>query len=179
MSFHAARFEARESADGCLLLLDQQDRTRWDNALIREGLRWLTQAARGDELSTYHLEAAIASEHCLASAFAATNWPRILELYDLLVSLRPTAIHRLNRAIALAYVHGPQAGIAALSQIDPSEVPKTYYFLDAVLGELHRRAGNPHAARRHFERALQQALLPPEQELLRSRLASTYQPSDD
>jgi RNA polymerase sigma-70 factor (ECF subfamily) len=172
MCFHVARFDARESDDGRLLLLDQQDRSRWDRDAIHAGLRWLWESGRGEQLSPYHLEAAIAAEHCLAATFAETNWPRILGFYNLLVGLRPTPVHRLNRGIAVAFVHGPLAGLRALAQIDPSEFPSDYYLWDSALGELHRRAGHLEDARRHLARAIELTNSPQEQEMLRTRLES-------
>jgi RNA polymerase sigma-70 factor (ECF subfamily) len=170
MSFQAARFDARLHASGDLVLLPDQDRTRWDRGLIHQGVRWLAAAAEGDELSTYHLEAGIAGEHSLAADFAATNWNRILQLYDLLVQIHPTPVHRLNRAIAIAYAHGPQAGLNALGAIPWSEIPQNYYLFDAALGELHRRAGQFEQAQNHLQRAIELTASPPEQRLLAARL---------
>ncbi len=172
MLLHAARFATRETADGRLLLLDEQDRREWDRGLIGQGLKWLAESAQGDALSIYHLEAGIAAEHALAETFADTNWPRILQLYDLLIRVQPSAVHRLNCGIAVAFVHGPQAALNAIAQIPAAEIPTNYHLWDATLGELHRRAGHGPAAREHFERALQRSPSPAEQALLRARLAS-------
>lgn len=170
MSLHAVRFASRESVDGEILLLEEQDRSAWDGDLLRQGLAWMGESARGDSLSIYHLEAGIAAEHCRATSFSETNWPRILHLYDLLVTVQPSAIHRLNRGIAVAYVHGPQAGLNALAQVDPNDIPPNYYLWDSTLGELHRRAGNRDDARHHFQIALGATKSRAEQELLRTRL---------
>ena len=170
MCLHIARFDAREGDDGRLLLLEEQDRAKWNQDFIHAGLRWLWESGVGNELSPYHLEAGIAAEHSLAASFAETNWPRILQLYNLLVKSWPTPIHRLNRGIAVAFVHGPQAGLSALAQIAPDEFPPGYHLWDAALGELHRRAGNLGDARRHLRRAIERTASPSEQELLRSRL---------
>lgn len=168
MCFHAARLNARESADGRLLLLDEQPRESWDGELIARGLAWLRESASGDELSPFHLEAAIASEHCLAPTFRATNWARVVELYDLLVASWPTVVHRLNRAVAVAYAHGAQAGLNALAHVH--DAPKEYHLWDAVLGELHRRNGDLTRARAHLTRALQLVKTELERRLIEARL---------
>lgn len=172
MAFHSARFDARtdDAEADRMVLLERQDRSRWHYGRINNGLQWLVESAAGDDLTTYHLEAGIAAEHCLAASFEATNWPLILHHYDLLIRLRPSVVHSLNRAIAVAYVHGPQAGLNALEQVDQSEIPANYYLWDAALGELHRRAGHNAVARRHLERASQLTASPQERELLRGRL---------
>lgn len=176
MAFHAARLEARTTAAACgeVVLLEQQDRLQWDSKLIAAGFRWFAASAEGDQLSTYHLEAGIAAEHCLAPKFERTNWPRIVEMYDRLQELRPSAIQALNRAIALAYARGPQAGLDALERVEPRLIPASYYLWDATKGELHRRLGNREAARRHLIRALELTPSSQERALLESRIASLH-----
>ncbi|HVJ82167.1 MAG TPA: DUF6596 domain-containing protein, partial [Planctomycetia bacterium] len=169
MHFHAARFAAREDEAGRMLLLEHQDRGLWDQAKIGAGLAWLSRSARGDELSRFHLEAGIAAEHCLAATFGATDWPRILMQYDLLVKVAPTPIHRLNRAIALAHVDGPAAGLAAIRAV--ADAPAAYHLWEAALGELESRAGNVRAARAHFSRARELAPTHSEQALLDRKIA--------
>ncbi len=172
MVFQSARFAARLQSPNEPVLLPKQDRSRWDRALIGEGVRWLRSAAEGDELSPYHLEAAIAAEHCLAPRFEETPWLRIVERYDLLMQIQPTPIHQLNRAIALAYAHGPQAGLKSLLDINWDDVPRNYFLFDAALGELHRQVGQFELAQHHLRRAL--SLNPPraERQWLHSRLAA-------
>ncbi len=172
MAFQAARFGARLQSTEEVVLLPDQNRSLWDRAMINQGVRWLASSADGDELSAYHLEAGIAAEHCLAATFAATNWTRILHLYDLLVRVQPSPVHALNRAIAISYLHGPQAGLNALSSISWDGIPKGYYLFDAALGELHRRVGHFDVAKVHLERALERTTSPFEQRLLRTRLAA-------
>ena len=171
MLFHAARFPARQDDHGRLVLLDQQDRSRWNQALFRYARAWLTRSARGAELSTYHLEAAIAAEHCAATTFAATDWRRIVELYDLLCGRDPDWLHALNRAVAVAHLHGPLAGLRGLlaARCDGAE---RYSHWHAALGELHRRCGDHTAARRHFAQALELAGNEREREFLRENLVS-------
>ncbi|HYH65828.1 MAG TPA: sigma-70 family RNA polymerase sigma factor [Urbifossiella sp.] len=169
MLFHAARFPARQDDEGRLVLLAQQDRSRWDQSVIREARAWLTRSARGNELTAYHLEAAIAAEHCAAATFVATDWRRIVELYDLLCGRDPGWLHALNRAVAVAHLHGPQAGLRGLlaARCDGAE---RYSHWHAALGELHRRCGDDVAARRHFAEALELAGNDREREFLRGKL---------
>jgi RNA polymerase sigma-70 factor (ECF subfamily) len=171
MLFHAARFDARMDQHGCLLLLDEQDRSRWDLSLIRRACEYLAQSAQGDALSCYHLEAGIAMHHCKARSFADTDWPVIVRHYDLLIQLQRSPVYLLNRAIALAHVEGPRAGIAALEEIRDLPQMRDYPLLDATLGELHRRAGDLAQAASHWRSALQKTRSPQDRQLLERRLA--------
>ena len=117
----AARFESRMSADGQLQLLEDQDRSKWNAERIAIGFFWLERSARGDELSRYHLEAAIVAEHCRSPEFGRTDWKRILELYSMLCARSGNWVHELNRAIAIGQVHGAQAGLTALLAASPPE----------------------------------------------------------
>jgi predicted RNA polymerase sigma factor len=109
-----ARRPARTGPDGGLVPLAEQDRTRWDRSLIAEGLAVLTDALRRTPIGRYQLQAAIAAVHDEAATVEDTDWPQILGLYDLLRELDPAPMVRLNRIVALAMVHGPRAGLAAL-----------------------------------------------------------------
>src|SRR6185437_13176324 len=123
MCFHAARFDARVAVDGTIVLLEQQDRSFWNWGDVREGMAWLARSAAGDELTRYHIEAGIAWEHCRAPTFADTDWRRVAELYDTLYSLAPSPLHALNRAVAEAYLHGPDAGLERLAAVAEEDVP--------------------------------------------------------
>lgn len=162
MLLHAGRLQSRISTTGSLVLLDEQDRNLWDWELLRTGCTWLERAATGDVLSKYHLEAAIAAEHCQSFSFAATNWQVIDRYYVLLYQMEPTAIHALNRSIAMAYVSSPRAAIAWLMQQHPEGAPAGYHHWPAAVGELHRRMGDTATARGYFEKAL--AMSPPSTE---------------
>lgn len=153
MSFHAARFDTRVDEAGEIVLLEDQDRSRWDGARIAAGLRLLEQASESNEISTYHLEAAIAAHHCTARSFQDTDWTGILGLYDLLIGLKPSPVYQLNRAIVLAKVKGPAAGIDIVEQLRKEQTLKNYHLLDATLGQLHVDAGDPASAREAFLRA--------------------------
>jgi RNA polymerase sigma-70 factor (ECF subfamily) len=172
MCFHAARFDARVDGMGGLLLLEEQDRSRWDRALVERGVQHLARSARGDAPSRYHVEAGIAAEHCLAPSFAQTNWEEIVRLYDVLERIAPSPLAVLNRAIALAEWKGADAGLAAIEAIDAPPWLVGYYLWDATLGELHRRRGDHERALAHTERALAAAPTNPEKALLERRLRS-------
>lgn len=168
--FHAARFDARVDAMGGLLLLDEQDRSRWDRELIGRGLDHLGRSARGETPSRYHVEAGIAAEHCLAPSFAETRWEEIVRLYELLERIAPSPLNVLNRAIALAEWKGPDAGLAALDAIEAPSWLRGYYLWDATLGELHRRRGDLDRALAHTTRALAGAPTRAEKALLERRI---------
>jgi RNA polymerase sigma-70 factor (ECF subfamily) len=175
MLLHAARFDARLNHQGELLLLEEQDRTKWDLRIIHEGLIWLGRSGEGNMLSRYHLEAAIAAEHCIAPTFAETNWPRIVAFYEKLYELAPTPVHALNRAIAVAHVHGPQAGLASLLPQENDSL-RGYQYWHASLGELHRRLGQTDQARQHFTSALRLTTSQAERDLLLKRLVQCDEP---
>lgn len=154
MHLHAARMPARQNESGGLLLLEEQDRTLWDLSQIEIGLEWLGRAAQGQSFSRYHAEAAIAAEHCLARTFGETRWERIVECYELLERLGPSALHTLNRAVALAECRGPAAALAVLDGLAPPSWLAGSYLWSAVLADLHSRAGHDALAEQHRAAAL-------------------------
>jgi RNA polymerase sigma-70 factor (ECF subfamily) len=158
--FHAARLPGRVDDDGGLVQLEIQDRSRWDAELIASGFHFLDKSAMGNELSEYHLEAAIASLHCAAPTYEDTDWGRILELYDVLYRLRPSPVVALNRAVAVGKVLGPEAGLAELGEIPDLAKLKDYPFYPAVLGEFHLLAGRPAEAEKYFQEAVRLARSP-------------------
>jgi predicted RNA polymerase sigma factor len=157
MHLHAARSCARQDGTGGQLLLEEQDRTQWDAHEIQVGLSWLARSAQGDVFSRYHAEAGIAAEHCLAPALSATRWQRIVECYALLEQLAPSAIHTLNRAVAVAEWRGPAAGLAVLAELEPPAALASSHLWSAVLADLHARCGDDELAEQHRARALQAA----------------------
>jgi RNA polymerase sigma-70 factor (ECF subfamily) len=163
MLLTAARFPSRIGEDGDLLRLDDQDRSKWDQPLIARGLMELVTAAQGSELSEYHLQAGIAAIHCTAADYASTDWAQILRHYDELERIKPSPIVALNRAVAVAHVHGPQAGLEAVAAIPQRDRLESHYLLHAVEGELHWRMKNHRAAAESFRRALKLAHVGPEQ----------------
>lgn len=157
MHLHSARMTARQDAAGGLLLLEEQDRSLWDQVQIQHGLSWLARSAEGDAFSRYHAEAGVAAEHCLAPSFGATRWDRIVACYELLERLAPSALHTLNRALAVAQWQGPAAGLAVLDGLAPPSWLAGSYLWAAVLADLHRRCGHTELAERHRAAALASA----------------------
>ncbi|HVK08004.1 MAG TPA: sigma-70 family RNA polymerase sigma factor, partial [Gemmataceae bacterium] len=172
MCFHRARFDARVALDGAIVLFEHQDRGAWNWADVREGMAWLARSAAGDELTRYHVEAGIAWEHCRAPAFADTDWGRIAELYDTLERIAPSPLHALNRAVAEAHLHGPQAGLDRLAAVRPENIPVRYPAWHAVIGELYYRLGRHAAAERAWREALRWTTARTDQEFLRQRLVA-------
>jgi RNA polymerase sigma factor (sigma-70 family) len=172
MLFQAARLPARTDALGDLLLLEEQDRSLWDRSMIHLGLLHLERAARGDKLSVYHLQAEIAATHSTTEHFTLTNWENILALYDLLREKQPTPVVLINRAIALAQIEGPLAGLNALKAIPVDSQLERYPFLHAAEGEFHRRLGHLSEAEISFHRALDFARTEPQQRFLLRKLAA-------
>lgn len=154
MHLHRARMPARQDGAGGLLLLEEQDRGLWNTSEVAAGLAWLARSATGTTFSRYHAEAGIAAEHCLAPTFAETRWERIVDCYALLEQLAPSALHRLNRALALAELQGPGAGLKLLEGLAPPSWLIGSYLWSAVLADLHRRAGNSTEAQRYRTTAL-------------------------
>jgi RNA polymerase sigma-70 factor (ECF subfamily) len=173
MHLHAGRLAARQDGAGGLLLLEEQDRTLWDTARIQLGMDWLARAANGAVFSRYHAEAAIAAEHCLAPSFAETRWQEIVELYSMLERVAPSPLHTLNKAVAVAEWQGPIAALSVLHDLVPPSWLVGSYLWDAVLSDLHRRAGNAEVAEQHCERALGSAPTEAVRNLLQRRLAPT------
>jgi RNA polymerase sigma factor (sigma-70 family) len=171
MHLHAARLAARLNGEGGLLLLEEQDRSLWQRDRMGVGAQWLARAASGEVFSRFHAEAGIAAEHCFAASFEQTRWQKIAELYSILERVSPSPLHTLNRAVATAEWQGPEAGLAILEGLAPPSWLVGSYLWDAVLGDLHRRAGNPELAQLHRERALASAPTKAVRELLQRRLA--------
>ncbi|MDP9374168.1 MAG: sigma-70 family RNA polymerase sigma factor [Chloroflexota bacterium] len=172
MLLQASRLPARLDAGGDLLLLEDQDRARWDRRMIALGLQALARSATGDELTEYHLQAEIAARHAVAPSYTATDWPRILDAYDALVRLTPSPVVALNRAVAVAMVRGPRAGLAEVARVRAAGggTIDGYYLLHATAAELHRRAGDPGGGRDGFERALRLVATGPERRFLTRKL---------
>lgn len=170
MLLNAARLSARTDSEGNILRLKEQNRSRWDKPMLARGMFHLAQSANGAEISAYHLQAGIAACHCAARDAKATDWRQILSLYDRLVELDDSPIVALNRAVAVANVHGPAAGMAAAKSLRGRKELQSYYLLYAVLGEFEAQLHRPEAAANYFRQALKQTGTTSEQHLLRKRL---------
>ena len=170
MYLNAARLSARTDAEGHILRLKEQNRSRWDRTMIAKGMFHLAQSAAGTEISVYHLQAGIAACHCAAPDAKATNWGQILALYDRLVELDDSPIVALNRAVAVAHVQGPAAGMSAVTSLRDRRELQSYYLLYAILGEFEAQLHHPEAAAAYFRRALKQTEITSEQHLLQKRL---------
>jgi RNA polymerase sigma factor (sigma-70 family) len=152
--FNAARLATRLDDDGIFVALAEQDRARWDGALIARGVQHLGESAGGDRWTRWHLEAAIAFEHTMAASVAATNWEKIVAYYDALLALSPGPVVALNRGVALAELRGLDAGRAALAALGGDPKLATYSFYWAAVADIERRAGNAAEARAMYERAV-------------------------
>jgi predicted RNA polymerase sigma factor len=153
MCFHAARFDARIDNDEGLVILEEQDRNLWDKELITQGLQFLFQSAAGKTVTAYHLEAAIAAEHCLAPNFQETNWVKIHEYYTALERLKPSSVIKLNLAIIAGKKDGPRAAITALHLLENLKTLENYYPLYASLGEFYGQVGEKERAIGYFQQA--------------------------
>jgi RNA polymerase sigma-70 factor (ECF subfamily) len=154
MLLQAARLPARTDEQGNLLLLEEQNRNLWDQRMILAGLQQLARSAYSDEITPYHLEAGIAATHAVAPSYADTDWPRILSHYDALLAMTASPVVALNRTVALAMVHGPQAGLAELANVQALPGMASYYLLHATSAALHQQIGNGKQAAADYERAL-------------------------
>jgi len=170
LNFLAARLPGRLDASGNLILLFDQDRSRWDDALIAKGRRELELSATGKELSAYHVEAAIAELHTEVRRAEETDWDGIVTLYEKRMGFKPSPVVALNRAIAVAQRDGPERGLEALNAIKDKDRLSAYPFYAAALGELEFRRGKLEAAGRHFRTALALARNPLERSFFERRI---------
>ncbi len=167
---HRSRAATRTDAEGELVLLDQQDRTRWDLGTIREGNAVLARALRRMQPGPYQLQAVIAAHHANARTAADTDWPAIAGFYAQLVAMTDSPVVRLNHAVAVAMADGPHAGLALLDELDGLD---RYHLFHSCRGELLVRSGDRAGARAAFERALALTDNPAERRHLERRLTLT------
>ena len=165
---HRARADARFDGDGGLVLLQHQDRSRWDHDAIADATRLLATAARRRQPGPYQLQAAIVACHTEAEHWADTDWEQIVLLYDMLLHVAPSPVTRMHRTVALRYTAGPRA---ALSELDTlADALDHYHLFHATRAELLRALGHPYQARAADERALELTTNPAERTLLRQRI---------
>jgi RNA polymerase sigma factor (sigma-70 family) len=170
MLLNAARSPARLDANGNILRLKEQDRSAWDRGMIARGLFHLNQSATGDEVSEYHLQAGISACHCAAAEYGETDWPRILSMYDSLIELDDSPIIALNRAVAVAHVHGPAAGIKAVQASQKRQSLAGYYLLYAALAEFEMQLKDFPNAAEHLRQAIENTEMASEKTFLSERL---------
>ncbi|MGE0444691.1 MAG: RNA polymerase sigma factor [Vicinamibacterales bacterium] len=170
MLLHAARRAARTSPDGELILLEDQDRSRWDSAVIAEGVALVERALRSRRFGPYTIQAAIAAVHAEAPSAAATDWRQIAGLYDVLMRVDPSPIVELNRAAAIAMRDGAAQGLALVDALLARGQLADYHVAHAARADLYRRLGQQAAAREAYQRALALARQEPERRYLERRL---------
>ena len=170
MLLHESRRAARTSAAGELILLEDQDRTLWDAALIREGVTLVDRALATRHIGPYTLQASIAAEHAAAASAAATRWPRIVALYDVLLRADASPVVELNRAVAVAMCDGPDVGLALIDPILSRGDLTDYHLAHAARADLLRRMGRGAEARDAYARALALARQDPERRFLVARM---------
>ncbi|WP_242196263.1 MULTISPECIES: RNA polymerase sigma factor [unclassified Pseudomonas] len=176
MLLHESRRAARTSADGELVLLDEQDRGLWDASLIAEGCALVEQALSTRRFGPYCLQAAIAAVHAEASSAGETDWPQIVGLYDVLLRAVPSPVIELNRAVALAMRDGPLAGLQAVEAIFARGELLDYHWAHSARGEFCRQLGRSEEARASYEKALSLTQQTPEKRFLERRLAELKSP---
>ncbi|HEY0610560.1 MAG TPA: sigma-70 family RNA polymerase sigma factor [Chitinophaga sp.] len=171
MCFQASRFDSRVDENNAIVLLQHQDRNTWNRDLINLGYRYLGQSSQGDLLTVYHIESAIAAEHCLAPSFEQTNWRRMLQLYDLLLEEKPMPVVCLNRAIVLSQLGQKEEAINEITTIpDIEKLLSSHYIYSAVLGDLYLQNGDIVNACKYLTQAQQLTISHAEQQLIREKL---------
>ncbi|MDU4255025.1 RNA polymerase sigma factor [Pseudomonas sp.] len=174
MLLHESRREARTAEDGELVLLEDQDRSRWNRQLIAEGQQLISAALATRRVGPYTLQAAISAVHAAAADMASTDWAEIVGLYELLLAMQPSPVIELNRAVALAMRDGPQAGLAQVDAILARGDLQDYHLAHAARADFCRRLGRHADARTAYGRALQLAKLEPERRFLEQRLRELH-----
>jgi RNA polymerase sigma-70 factor (ECF subfamily) len=165
-----ARRETRAAADGSLVLLEDQDRSRWDHAQVAEGLALVTGALRGRP-GRFGLQAAIAAVHATSSSYAETDWSRLLMLYDALLTVWPTPVVALNRTVPLLMVEGPEAALREVEALEAAGRLSGYRYLVATKADLLRRLARTEEAATAYREAISLAENDTERAFLESRLA--------
>ena len=173
MLLHDARRETRVDETGDLIRLEDQDRSRWDQAEVAEGTRLLEAALRRGQAGPYELQAAIAACHVTATEAAATDWPQIALLYERLATLIPSPVVELNRAVAVAMADGPAAGLELVAALEASGALRGYHLLPATRADLLRRLGRVEEAAASYREARELAATDAERRYLDRRLAET------
>src|SRR5271165_2099807 len=170
IALQTARLPARTDGVGDMVLMDQQDRSRWDKGLIAMGFHHFDLSIAGREVSPFHVEAAIAATHTRAASPQETDWKLVLSLYDQLMQLKPTPVVALNRSVAVARVHGANAALAELDRLDQEPALRKYYLLPAVRGQLLTELNQREAAIAAYRQALTLSCNAPERRFLQQKI---------
>ncbi|QVL30730.1 RNA polymerase sigma factor [Telmatocola sphagniphila] len=176
MLLHESRREARVSSDGEIILLDQQDRSRWDQKRISEGRELVEQALRSKRFGVYTLQAAISAIHAQSASVAETDWNQIVLLYTFLLQIDPSPVVELNRAAAVAMRDGPEAGLRLIEDILQSGQLENYHLAHSARGELLRRLGKNPEALLAYQRAFELARQEPERRFLEKKIRELQDP---
>ena len=170
MLLHDARKNARLDESGEIVVLEDQDRTKWHREQIREGLALSDAIASEGPLGRFAIQAAISAEHCRAASAEHTNWRRIVELYGELELLQPSPVVALNRAVAVAMAQGPERGLELIDTLSKGKDLENYHLLHAARADMHRRMGRNNEAARDYEKALRLATNESERRFLQRRV---------
>ena len=170
MLLHESRHAARTSPAGELILLENQDRSLWNRQQIAEGVALLEKALDSRRFGSYTLQAAIAAVHAKAESVVATDWRRIVALYDQLLRIQPSPVVYLNRAVAIAMRDGPEAGLAHIDALLEHGELANYYLAHSARADLYRRLGRTAEARASYEKALALTQQEPERQFLEERI---------
>ncbi|MEO8399037.1 MAG: DUF6596 domain-containing protein, partial [Ignavibacteriaceae bacterium] len=170
MQLNASRFKARQNDEGIILTLEQQDRSLWNQDLIKKGLANLERSANNKQISIYHILASISAYHCIDTDFKSTDWKSILALYDNLVRIDSSPIILLNRAVAFSKIEGAQKAIQELDKIKNDQIISSYYLFHSTIAEFYIQNNQFLNASESLERAIQLTSMQAEKKLLESRL---------
>lgn len=154
MYLNASRFEARMNEEGLIIEMENQDREKWDKYLIQQGIDYLGKATESKEHSRFLILATISANHCIAPSFEETNWQEILSLYDQLVKIEDSPITRLNRSVILAQVHGNEAALRELNELETYSDIANHYLFHATKGELYKRNNQNVKAASSYRKAI-------------------------
>ena len=171
MCFHAARFKSRLDEHNSIVLLSQQDRTKWNHELIKIGSHYLNLSSTGNSISVYHIESAIAAEHSNTKNFKDTNWKRLLQSYELLLQMKPSPIVELNRAVVMAEMGNVESAIENILSINKiDQLSASHYIYSAVLGDLYKRINDTEKATEYLLEAYSLTTSDAEKKLITKKL---------
>lgn len=175
MLFHSARLDTRIDESGCDVLLAEQNRSKWNWDKIHEAMQWMRLSASGNVLSRYHIEAAIAWEHCRTVDFHTMDWARVVSLYSLLEQITPGPMTKLNRAIAVSYSDSPATGLSLLEKIPAADRKRLRPWWDCAIADVYTRLSKPTEALSHLYDALALANTLPQKASIERKIAALKQ----